>query len=89
MIVSYYSFRRNYEILFETKGLVMFRNPVQFQKGMSDADFDRRYRSEEQCRAALFTWRWPKGFMLVRLAFVALRTPPMPYRLLKLAVNCA
>jgi hypothetical protein len=25
----------------------------------------------------------------VRLAYVALRTPPMPYRLLKLAEKCA
>ena len=40
----------------------MPRNPVQFQKGMSDADFDRLYGTEEQCREALFAWRWPKGF---------------------------
>jgi transposase-like protein len=30
---------------------------------MSDADFDRLYGNEEQCREALFTWRWPKGFL--------------------------
>lgn len=41
----------------------MSRNPVQFQKGMSDADFDRLYGTEEQCGGALFTWRWPKGFI--------------------------
>lgn len=40
----------------------MPRNPVQFQKGMSDADFDRLYGTESQCRDALFAWRWPKGF---------------------------
>ena len=40
----------------------MPRNPVQFQKGMSDADFDRLYGTETQCREALFLWRWPKGF---------------------------
>ncbi len=40
----------------------MPRNPVQFQKGMSDTDFDRLYGTENQCREALFTWRWPKGF---------------------------
>jgi transposase-like protein len=40
----------------------MSRNPVQFQKGMSDADFDRLYGTETQCREALFAWRWPKGF---------------------------
>ena len=41
----------------------MPRNPVQFQKGMSDADFYTRYGTEEQCRAAIFTWRWPEGFV--------------------------
>jgi len=40
----------------------MPRNPVQFQKVMSDADFDRLYGTEEQCREALFVWRWPTGF---------------------------
>lgn len=40
----------------------MARNPVQFQKGMSEADFDRLYGTETQCRDALFVWRWPKGF---------------------------
>ena len=28
----------------------MPRNPVQFQKGMSDADFDRLYGAEDHCR---------------------------------------
>jgi len=40
----------------------MARNPVQFQKGMSDADFYKLYGTEEQCRAAIFKWRWPDGF---------------------------
>jgi transposase-like protein len=40
----------------------MPRNPVQFQKGMSDGDFDRLYGTEIQRREALFAWRWPKGF---------------------------
>jgi hypothetical protein len=39
-----------------------------------------------------FAYRFNRRFkladMLARLAFVALRTPPMPYRLLKLAENC-
>ena len=30
--------------------LKMPRNPVQFQKGMSDADFDRLYGAEDHCR---------------------------------------
>jgi transposase-like protein len=41
----------------------MPRNPVQFQKGMSDADFDRLYGTEEQCREAVFKWRWTEGFV--------------------------
>lgn len=40
----------------------MSRNPVQFQKGMSEADFDRLYGTEALCREALFAWRWPNGF---------------------------
>jgi transposase-like protein len=40
----------------------MARNPVQFQRSMSEADFDRLYGSEELCRDALASWRWPKGF---------------------------
>jgi transposase-like protein len=40
----------------------MPRNPVQFQRGMSDADFERLYGTEAQCREALFRWRWPEGF---------------------------
>ena len=40
----------------------MPRNPVQFQKGQSLAEFTDRYGSEEQCRAALFQARWPQGF---------------------------
>lgn len=40
----------------------MARNTVQFQKGLSDAEFERLYGTEEKCRAALFAWRWPEGF---------------------------
>jgi ribosomal protein L37AE/L43A len=40
----------------------MARNPVQFQKGMSDAKFEELYGTEEKCRAALISWRWPEGF---------------------------
>jgi rubredoxin len=89
----------------------MPRNPVQFQKRMSEADFDRLYGTETQCREALFAWHRAKGFtcpvcgggkysfietraryqcsacrfnrrfnlasLSARLAYVALRTPPM------------
>ena len=41
----------------------MARNQVQFQKGMSLAGFFARYGTEEQCRKALFQWRWPDGFV--------------------------
>jgi transposase-like protein len=38
------------------------RNSVQFQKGLSEAEFERQYGTEEACREALFRWRWPEGF---------------------------
>ena len=40
----------------------MARNAVQFQKGLSMAEFNRLYSSEEQCHAALAEMRWPDGF---------------------------
>ena len=41
----------------------MARNPVQFQKGLSLADFNARYGREERCHAALIKMRWPEGFV--------------------------
>ncbi len=41
----------------------MARNKVQFQKGLSEAEFSRLYGTEERCRAVLFQWRWPEGFV--------------------------
>lgn len=41
----------------------MARHAVQFQKGLSMAEFNRLYGSEEQCHAALVTMRWPDGFV--------------------------
>jgi len=35
---------------------------VQFQKGLSEAEFERQYGTEEACREALARWRWPEGF---------------------------
>jgi hypothetical protein len=64
MMFSHYPFARKLVIVYENRELNMPRNPVQFQKWMSDADFDRLYGTEEQCRDALFAWRWPKGFTL-------------------------
>ena len=46
----------------------MARNAVQFQKGLSMAEFLRRYGTEEQCHAALVAMRWPDGFVCPRCA---------------------
>jgi ribosomal protein L37AE/L43A len=40
----------------------MAMNRVQFQRGLSMAEFLDRYGSEEKCTAALAQSRWPKGF---------------------------
>ena len=40
----------------------MAKNAVQFQRGMSLAEFLKQYGSEEQCREALLQQRWPDGF---------------------------
>jgi hypothetical protein len=41
----------------------MARNRVQFQKGLSEAEFEALYGSEEKCRGAILAWRWPDGFV--------------------------
>ena len=41
----------------------MPKNRVQFQKGLSMPEFLASYGTEEQCAAALFAWRWPRGFV--------------------------
>jgi len=41
----------------------MARNKVQFQKGLSEPEFERLYGTEEQCRAAVVASRWPHGFV--------------------------
>ena len=38
-------------------------NTVQFQKGLSMAEFMKRYGTEEKCHAALIASRWPTGFV--------------------------
>ena len=40
----------------------MAMNRVQFQAGLSMAEFLNRYGSEAQCEAALVASRWPRGF---------------------------
>lgn len=41
----------------------MARNPVQFQKGLSLAEFSARYGQEDKCHSALIRMRWPDGFV--------------------------
>lgn len=40
----------------------MPKNRVQFQPGLSLAQFVAEFGTEAQCAAALFRWRWPGGF---------------------------
>jgi len=40
----------------------MAMNRVQFQPGLSMAEFLDRYGSEDKCEAALVAARWPQGF---------------------------
>ncbi len=40
----------------------MARNVVQFQKGLSEPEFERRYGTEEECRAIVIASRRPEGF---------------------------
>ena len=46
-----------------SRGCTVARNKVQFQKGLSEVEFERLYGMEELCRAALEKWRWPNGFV--------------------------
>lgn len=41
----------------------MPKNKIQFQKGLSLPNFLKVYGTQEQCQAALFSLRWPKGFV--------------------------
>ena len=40
----------------------MTTNRVQFQAGLSMAEFMDRYGSDDKCEAALIASRWPSGF---------------------------
>ncbi|MGQ7848840.1 IS1595 family transposase [Granulosicoccus sp. 3-233] len=41
----------------------MPRNKIQFQKGLSEPEFERLYGREEACFRALHELRWPDGFV--------------------------
>jgi len=43
--------------------MIMARNRIQFQKGLSEARFQALYGDEEACRALVVAWRWPSGFV--------------------------
>jgi ribosomal protein L37AE/L43A len=49
-------------------------NRVQFQPGLSMAEFVRRYGTEQQCERALIDHRWPSGFICPRCGGVGART---------------
>ena len=36
---------------------------MQFQKGLSEPEFERHYGTEQQCRAIVIASRWPDGFI--------------------------
>lgn len=38
-------------------------NRIQFQKGLSMAEFMENYGTEEKCHASLVASRWPDGFV--------------------------
>jgi transposase-like protein len=40
----------------------MAKNKVQFQKGLSDAEFMNKYGTEEKCQAQVMAMKWPTGF---------------------------
>jgi transposase-like protein len=44
----------------------MSMSRVQFQRGLSMAEFKRRYGTAEQCEEAVRAWRWPQGFICPR-----------------------
>jgi len=46
--------------------MAMARNRIQFQKGLSEAQFQALYGDEERCRALVTAWRWPDGFRCPR-----------------------
>lgn len=41
----------------------MSKNQIQFQNGYSLPELFNDYGSEEQCKQALFQWKWPDGFI--------------------------
>jgi ribosomal protein L37AE/L43A len=46
--------------------MAMTRNRIQFQKGLSEAQFVHLYGDEAKCRALVTAWRWHDGFRCPR-----------------------
>lgn len=44
----------------------MAKNKIQFQKGLSLSNFLSKYGTEEKCHRALYSFRWPNGFLCPR-----------------------
>jgi len=64
----------------------MSKNQVQFQPGYSLLELFNEYGTEDQCKQ--FNRRFQLEDMLPQFVYVALRIPPIPNRLLKLAESC-
>ena len=55
----------------------MSKNKVQFQSGYSLPELFHDYGTEEQCRQAIFNWKWPDGFVCPEcgtMSFCTLKT---------------
>ena len=68
----------------------MAKNQVLFQRGLSLPQLLNQYGNEAQChcQTSLTTWllrRFKLQNMIRRLGYAAVRTPPMPHRLLSVA----
>ena len=46
-----------------SREMIMARNRIQFQKGLSEDRFQALYGEEDACRALVVAWRWPNGFV--------------------------
>ena len=69
----------------------MAMNPIQFQPGLSMAEFIHLYGTEAKCRRALYRTRFNRRFRLralvPRLARAMTLCGPCPERLLRMACN--
>jgi hypothetical protein len=44
----------------------MARSRIQFQRGLSEAEFAALYGDEDKCWVQVVAWRWPGGFRCPR-----------------------